>query len=112
MGHINIPKAHALAHLIDDIPRSGTPDNFSTKSPESLHIETCKESYDSTNKRDIDGQILNYLEIQEKIVMRSAFEERQAALSGSGATPRQSQVCTACYADLESLLHSYLYRLG
>jgi hypothetical protein len=30
IGHLNIPKIHALSHILDDILRGGTPDNHST----------------------------------------------------------------------------------
>ena len=72
--NFQIPKLHALPHLIDDTRRSGAPDNFSTETPESLHIESCKEPWRASNKREVDEQILNYLTIKEKISLRASFE--------------------------------------
>lgn len=45
----------------DDVRQSGAPDNFSTETPQSLHIEHCKEPYHASNKHDLDEQILNFL---------------------------------------------------
>lgn len=53
-SHLNIPKLHALLHIIGEIQRSGTTDNFSTEVLESLHIETCKQLYQASNKQDCD----------------------------------------------------------
>ena len=72
--HFHIPKLHALPHLMDDTRRSGTPDNFSTETPESLHIENCKDPWRASNRRDVDEQILNFLTIREKISLRASYE--------------------------------------
>jgi hypothetical protein len=93
MDHLKIPKAHALPHLMDDIRRSGTPDNFSTEVPESLHIETCKDPYAASNKREFAEQILAYIDRQEKIQRRSAFEDWKA--SSLCGEEEDSNVC-AC----------------
>ena len=47
--HFHIPKLHALQHFMDDIWSGGTPDNFSTETPESLHISMCKVPYHTLN---------------------------------------------------------------
>lgn len=83
--HFQIPKLHALPHLIDDARRSGAPDNFSTETPESLHIENCKEPWRASNKHDVDDQILNYLTIKEKISLRVSYESWK--LSGQHVNP-------------------------
>ncbi|KAF8342082.1 uncharacterized protein EI90DRAFT_2904255 [Cantharellus anzutake] len=69
-GHMNIPKLHALPHFMDDTCRKGTPDNFSTETPETQHIKICKEPYCMSNKRDYAQQIVNFLDVQEKIALR------------------------------------------
>ena len=47
--HFHIPKLYALQHFMDDIRSGGTPDNFSTETPESLHISMCKVPYCALN---------------------------------------------------------------
>ncbi len=47
--HFCIPKLHALQHFMDDVQSGGTPDNFSTETPESLHISMCKVPYHASN---------------------------------------------------------------
>jgi len=58
----------------------GVPDNFSTETPESLHIKMCKEPYNATNRRNYDPQILNYLDIHDRLTLRVHFEAAQEML--------------------------------
>ncbi|KAF8314385.1 uncharacterized protein EI90DRAFT_2830623, partial [Cantharellus anzutake] len=60
-GHFRIPKLHGLRHFIDDTISGGTPDNFSTETPESLHVEMCKDPYCASNRHEYGEQIINYL---------------------------------------------------
>src|SRR5260370_5011430 len=73
--HFRIPKLHALWHFVDDIHSGGTPDNCSTKTPKSLHIQMCKDPYGASNHHDYDKQILNYLNIQDYLSMHYAYED-------------------------------------
>src|SRR5260370_38519431 len=73
--HFRIPKLHALQHFIHDVHSGGTPENCSTKTPESLHIQMCKDPYEASNCHDYDKQILSYLDIQDCLSMHSAYED-------------------------------------
>ena len=48
-NHLRIPKLHTLVHYIENSYLLGIPNNFSTKTPESLHIPMCKEPYRASN---------------------------------------------------------------
>src|SRR5260370_37922814 len=74
-GHFHIPKLHALWHFVDNIHSGGIPDNCSTETPESLHIQMCKDPYGASNHHDYDKQILNYLNIQDHLSMCYAYED-------------------------------------
>lgn len=50
--HFNIPKLHTAGHLAEQILEKGTADNYSTKTIEHLHIDTLKEAYEATNRKD------------------------------------------------------------
>src|SRR5258706_12924955 len=63
--HFRIPKLHALWHFIHDVHSGGTPENCSTETPESLHIQMCKDPYEASNHHNYDKQILSYLDIQD-----------------------------------------------
>src|SRR5258708_27952006 len=69
------PKLHALQHFIHDVHSGGTPENCSTETPESLHIQMCKDPYEASHHCDYDEQILSYLDIQDHLSMHSAYED-------------------------------------
>src|SRR6266436_1820896 len=73
--HFHIPKLHALWHFIHDVHSGGTPENCSTETPESLHIQMHKDPYEASNHCDYDKQILSYLDIQDHLSMCSAYED-------------------------------------
>ncbi|KAF8325142.1 uncharacterized protein EI90DRAFT_2932730, partial [Cantharellus anzutake] len=60
--HFCIPKHHNLHHFAQDIRDHGTMDNGSSEITESLHIPTCKVTYQSTNKKAHTIQILDQLQ--------------------------------------------------
>ena len=72
--HLRIPKLHALLHYIENLYQLGVPDNFSTKTPESLHIQMCKDPYKASNHCNFDCQILNYLDIQDHLTLCLFYE--------------------------------------
>jgi hypothetical protein len=47
------------------------------ETPESLHIEMCKDPYRATNRREYDEQIINYLEIHGQLALRRSYEAFQ-----------------------------------
>ncbi len=67
--NLRIPKLHALLHYIENLYQLSVPDNFSTKTPESLHIQMCKDPYKASNHCNFDCQILNYLDIQDHLTL-------------------------------------------
>ena len=69
MDHLHIPKLHALVHYLENTYQLSVPDNFSTETPESLHIKMCKEPYNATNHCNYNTQILNYLDIQDRLIL-------------------------------------------
>ena len=77
MDHLCIPKLHALVHYLENSYQLGIPDNFSTEIPESLHIKMCKEPYNAMNNHNYDTQILNYLDIQDRLTLHIIFEAAQ-----------------------------------
>ncbi len=60
---------------MDNVQSGGTPDNFSTEMPESLHIDMCKMPYHASNHHEFDKQILNYLDIHDHLAMQHAYKE-------------------------------------
>ncbi len=90
MDHLRIPKLHALIHYLENSYQLGVPNNFSTETPESLHIKMCKEPYKATNHCEYDCQILNYLDIQDRLVLWALFEVTQN---------QPSEVCTFTTID-------------
>ena len=73
--HLHIPKLHGLCHFMGNTQSGGTPDNFSTETPKSLHIDMCKIPYCASNHHESDKQILNYLDIHDRLAMCHAYEE-------------------------------------
>ncbi|KAG8692126.1 hypothetical protein FRC08_009996 [Ceratobasidium sp. 394] len=66
--HFNIPKLHNIGHLVEQVLAKGTADNYSTETIEHLHIDTVKEPYKATNKKDWQKQTVRGLTRREKIV--------------------------------------------
>ena len=63
--NFNIPKLHSTQHYTDSIISRGSVDSFSTKSPECLHIDFAKNTYQSTNKKNYLAQMTKWLDHQE-----------------------------------------------
>ncbi|KAG9079264.1 hypothetical protein FS749_008660 [Ceratobasidium sp. UAMH 11750] len=68
-----IPKLHMLSHYTYLIRQMGTPDGFSTETPEYLHIEYAKEPWRASNKVRPLPQMLTYLQRQEAIRIHRAY---------------------------------------
>ncbi|QRV81257.1 beige protein [Ceratobasidium sp. AG-Ba] len=71
--HFNIPKLHAGHHMSNQIRAKGTADNFSTETIEHLHIDTIKEAYPATNKKDWEKQTIRWLVWREKLTELCQF---------------------------------------
>jgi hypothetical protein len=61
----DIPKLHMILHYTWSICQLGTPDGYSTKSPESLHTEFVKTPWRKTSMHDPIPQMVKKLECQE-----------------------------------------------
>jgi hypothetical protein len=48
MGHLNIPKLHALTHYVDWIKEKGTLDNVNTAVTETMH-KILKDAFRNSN---------------------------------------------------------------
>ena len=72
--HFQIPKLHGLQHFVGDVHSGRPPDNFTTETPKSLHINMCKEPYNASNHHKYDTQILNYLGIHDCLAMQQVYE--------------------------------------
>ncbi|KAG8708187.1 hypothetical protein FRC08_000066 [Ceratobasidium sp. 394] len=66
--HFNIPKLHNIGHIVAQIKAKGTADNYSTETIEHLHIDTLKELYQATNKKEWKKQTVRGLIRRDKIV--------------------------------------------
>ena len=82
-NHFQIPKLHALLHYLKNSYQLGIPDNFSTETPESLHIQMCKEPYKASNCRDFDCQILNYLDVQDCLMLCHSYKQNRDSSTGT-----------------------------
>ncbi|QRV86862.1 beige protein [Ceratobasidium sp. AG-Ba] len=71
--HFNILKLHAGHHMSDQIRAKGAADNFSTETIEHLHIDTIKEAYPATNKKDWEKQTIRWLVRSEKLTELRQF---------------------------------------
>ncbi|CAE6434587.1 unnamed protein product [Rhizoctonia solani] len=65
--HFNVPKFHTIQHLLEQILAKGTADNFSTETIEHMHMDTLKEAFPATNKKDWEKQTIRWLVRREKI---------------------------------------------
>lgn len=73
--HFEIPKLHAPHHLVEQVLAKGTTDNYSTEVVEHLHIDTLKEPFKATNRKDWKQQTVRYLCRRDKLVDLALFLE-------------------------------------
>ncbi|KAF5356508.1 hypothetical protein D9757_014228 [Collybiopsis confluens] len=77
----NIPKFHSLMHYVDSIRWLSTTDNYNTEAFERFHIDTAKDGWEASNKRDHFPQMVEWLSCQEKVssynVYRSWIDSEQ-----------------------------------
>jgi len=67
INHMNIPKEHIGDHYPTTIEDHGTTDNYSTETSETFHIESCKEPYRESNRKDFMDQVIRSLTRRENI---------------------------------------------
>ncbi|KAG8706662.1 hypothetical protein FRC09_002291 [Ceratobasidium sp. 395] len=66
--HFRIPKLHHAGHLTNHIRAKGSADNFTTETIEHLHMDTIKEAYPATNKKDWEKQTLRWVTRRDKLI--------------------------------------------
>jgi hypothetical protein len=72
----DIPKLHMLSHYAFSIRQLGTPDGYSTESPEHLHIEFAKEPWRKSNKKVLLPQMIKFVRRQHALeIHRTKLEE-------------------------------------
>ncbi|KAG8742846.1 hypothetical protein FRC10_000825 [Ceratobasidium sp. 414] len=79
-----IPKLHQLTHWPEDIREMGTPDGFSTESPEHMHIES-KVAWRASNKVRPTPQMIKFIQRYEALRIHRARMNTylgQAAVEG------------------------------
>ncbi|KAF8593456.1 hypothetical protein BDV93DRAFT_482428 [Ceratobasidium sp. AG-I] len=90
-----IAKLHQMLHYPAAICEMGTPDNYSTESPEHLHIECAKRPFRASNKVRPMPQMVRFMERYEAIRMhRSRMNTYlgQTDTAGGEREPRRSRV--------------------
>jgi hypothetical protein len=73
--HMKIPKAHANSHFEEGIKDTGAVDNYSTETPETYHIASCKEPWKESNRKDFMIQVIRRLTRHAAIHMYSSYLE-------------------------------------
>ena len=74
-GFNNIAKLHVLRHYSHTTREMGTPDGYTTETPERLHKDYVKASYNSTNGIIPEPQMLTHLQRQEAWqLLRAKYE--------------------------------------
>ncbi|KAF8606331.1 hypothetical protein BDV93DRAFT_437483, partial [Ceratobasidium sp. AG-I] len=90
--NFNIPKLHTVRHLAEQVRAKGTADNYSTEVVEHLHIDTLKEPYKATNRKEWKRQTIRYLVRRDKLVDFSLWLNWRLKDNGGSKTEQdQSQ---------------------
>ena len=66
-------KLPSMYHYIDSIISRGSADGFITESPECMHINFAKNTYQATNKRNYIKQMKKWLEHQDACFQFSTY---------------------------------------
>ncbi|KAG8792225.1 hypothetical protein FRC12_006743 [Ceratobasidium sp. 428] len=83
-GFNRIAKLHMLSHYTDDIRELGTPDGYSTETPEYLHIVYVKIPWRMSNRRNPFPQMVKYVRRLEAIhIHRTAIDEYYGERKGA-----------------------------
>ncbi|KAG8730883.1 hypothetical protein FRC10_002295, partial [Ceratobasidium sp. 414] len=70
-----MPKLHMLGHWTQDIRELGTPDGYSTETPEHLHILYVKIPWRMSNRRNPIPQMVSYVRRLEALEIQRVFLE-------------------------------------
>ncbi|QRW13184.1 hypothetical protein RhiLY_12183 [Ceratobasidium sp. AG-Ba] len=74
-GFDRIPKLHMLGHYTQDIRELGTPDGYSTETPEHLHILYVKIPWRMSNRRNPLPQMVQYVRRLEALEIQRVYLE-------------------------------------
>jgi hypothetical protein len=66
-GFDGIPKLHAVSHYTTSIRQLGSPDGFSTETPERYHIDYAKDPYRASNHVNPTKQMTTRLQREEAV---------------------------------------------
>jgi hypothetical protein len=72
-GFDGIPKLHAVSHYTTSIRRFGSPDGFSTETPERYHIDYAKDPYRASNRVNPTKQMTTRLQREEAVRIWTAY---------------------------------------
>lgn len=73
--HFEIPKLHITRHIAQQLHWKGTTDNYLTEVIEHMHIDTLKDVYQATNRKEWKRQTVCYLVRYEKLVDFSLYQK-------------------------------------
>ena len=68
-----IPKLHAMSHYVQLVKTHGAAAHFSTDQSERMHIQAAKIPYRRSNRREFMTQIVNHLDMSERVREHDAF---------------------------------------
>ncbi|GJP48515.1 hypothetical protein CLOM_g7796 [Closterium sp. NIES-68] len=74
-SEFNLPKVHAMLHVVDDIRRGGIPAHYCTDMYEHLHIALMKRPYRTSNKKNVESQIARKALVAELVDILARQEE-------------------------------------
>ncbi|KAG8786412.1 hypothetical protein FRC12_016620 [Ceratobasidium sp. 428] len=87
-----IAKLHMIGHMIRDTQQMGTPDGFSTESPEHMHIES-KRAWRASNKVRPTPQMIKFIQRYEALrIHRSRLNTYLGRTTPEGGKRRTSHV--------------------
>ncbi|KAG8734472.1 hypothetical protein FRC10_011708 [Ceratobasidium sp. 414] len=84
-----IPKLHMLSHYVEAIREMGTPDNYSTETPEHLHIECAKRGWRASNKVRPTPQMVKFVQRYEALRIHRAHMDRWLGVTEEAANRRR-----------------------
>ncbi|KAG8699841.1 hypothetical protein FRC09_006340, partial [Ceratobasidium sp. 395] len=97
-----IAKLHMGGHMVDDVCEMGTPDGFSTETPEHMHIES-KRAWRASNKVCPTPQMIKFIQRYEGLcIHRARMNTYLGRTAAEGEKRRPSHVI---YGDDEEPFH-------
>lgn len=104
-GFNNIAKLHVIRHYSHITREMGTPDGFTTETPERLHKDYTKASYNRSNGVVPEPQMLTHLQRQEAWQLLRAEYERQGLVEKRErrGRPEEEPIDDESVSDEESL---------